>query len=158
MESLLLNAANSLNYFENYKAVFSFLKDDVDKRLLKIQLETFSLQFQTQSAASTTLDFQDMKEFFSHLTLSQKELLFQVVKVFKFILLAPASNAVSKRSCSSLRRTKTWLRTTMTQERLNHCLLLHVHKSLTDNLPLTSIANEFASGNNSRLRIFGSSN
>ena len=43
----------------------------------------------------------------------------------------------------------------MTQERLDHCLLLHVHKSVTDNQPLTLIANEFASGNNARLRIFG---
>ena len=132
-----------------------FLKDDVNERLLKIQLETFSLQFQTQPDICTTLDFQDIKEFFSHLTLSQKELLSQVVKVFKLILLAPASNAVSERSCSSLKGTKTWLQTTMTQERLDHCLLLHVHKSLTDNLTLTSIANEFASRNNSRLRIVG---
>ena len=65
---------------------------------------------------------------------AQMELLSQVVKIFKFILIAPATNAVSERSCSALRRTKTWLRTAMTQERLNNCLILHVHKYLTDKM------------------------
>ena len=46
-------------------------------------------------------------------SVAQMELLSQVVKIFKFILIAPATKAVSERSCSALRRTKTWLRTTI---------------------------------------------
>ena len=51
-------------------------------------------------------------------------------------------NALSERSFSALRRIKTWLRTTMDQVRLNSCMTLHVHKTKTDSLPLTSIGND----------------
>ena len=34
--------------------------------------------------------------------------------------MSPATNAVSERSVSSMRRIKNWLRSTMPQERLNH--------------------------------------
>ena len=44
---------------------------------------------------------------------------------------------------TALRRTKTWIRTTMTQKRLNNCMLLHVHKEKVDNLNIIDIANDF---------------
>ena len=56
----------------------------------------------------------------------------------------PSTNAVSERSFSSLRRVKTYLRSTMTQERLNNCMILSVHKEETDQLELLDIAKDFA--------------
>ena len=47
----------------------------------------------------------------------------------------PATNAVSERSFSALRRIKSYLRANMSQERLNQSMVLHVHKHLTDPLP-----------------------
>ena len=41
------------------------------------------------------------------------------------------------------------------QAQLNWRLTLHVHKETTDALSMTSIANEFVSGNPSRVNIFG---
>ena len=67
----------------------------------------------------------------------------------------PASNAVSERSFSSLCQLKSYLRSTMTQERLNNILVLHVHNDLTDNLNLTEVANEFVMGSEFRLTLFG---
>jgi len=43
----------------------------------------------------------------------------------------------------------------MSQQRLNHLILLHVHKSLTDGLNLVDIANDFIAGNDHRKNIFG---
>ena len=43
----------------------------------------------------------------------------------------------------------------MTQEQLNHLMILHVHKELTDGLILTNIANEFVSKSERRLQVFG---
>jgi len=40
-------------------------------------------------------------------------------------------------------RLKNYLRTTMAQERLNHLMILHVHKERTDNLDLKSVLNDF---------------
>ena len=53
----------------------------------------------------------------------------------------PATNALSERSFSS--RIKTYLRSTMSQERLNHCMLLNVYKEETDSINLIDIANTF---------------
>ena len=46
-----------------------------------------------------------------------------------------------------LRRLKTFLRSTMSQERLNHVAVLHVHKDLTDNINLHELCNDFISRN-----------
>ena len=64
----------------------------------------------------------------------------------------PATNASCERSFSALRRLKTYLRSTMRQDRLNHLMLLHER---TDDLNLKAVANEFVSASENRLRIFG---
>ena len=102
--------------------------------------------------------YTDLLSVFSYLkSLSSAEKVFytEVIKVVKLILVMPATNATSERSFSALRRLKTWLRTTTTQSRLNWCMLLHIHKEKTDALQITSVANEFISRNESRVRLFG---
>ena len=54
-----------------------------------------------------------------------------------------------------LRRIKTYLRTTMTQQRLNSLMVLHVHKEKTDALDLLQVGREFVTGREGRLRTFG---
>ena len=54
-----------------------------------------------------------------------------------------------------MRRVKSYLRSTMSQERLNS---LHVHKELTDKIDLNSVANEFVSKSERRLHVFGNFN
>ena len=71
----------------------------------------------------------------------------EVVKLLTLILVMPATNAVSEHSASALRRVKTYLRPTMHQDRLNHLMIMHVHKAETDDLKLESCVNEFISLN-----------
>ena len=54
-----------------------------------------------------------------------------------------------------LRLIKTYLRNSMSQERLNHCLLVHVHRQKTDELECCDIAKEFISRNERRRNYFG---
>lgn len=77
----------------------------------------------------------------------------QVTFLVKVILLMPATNAVS---ASAMRRVKTYLRSTMTESRLNNIMVLHIHKHLTDSVDHKQVLNEFASANDERRRIFGS--
>ncbi len=49
----------------------------------------------------------------------EKEFYSEMIKLCKIILVMPATNAISERSFSTLRRLKTWLRSTMQQTRLN---------------------------------------
>ena len=84
-----------------------------------------------------------------------RSLLSEVEKLLALVLVMPAINASSERSFSALRRMKTYLRSTMSQSRLNHLMVLHVHKSLIDQLNLIDCANDFVSCNTHRLNLFG---
>ena len=44
----------------------------------------------------------------------------------------------------------------MTEKRLNNCMLLHIHKDLTDKIDEIDIAKEFVSINTERKVFFGS--
>ena len=68
---------------------------------------------------------------------------YEVYKLLRLALVLPATNAVSENSFSALRRVNTYLRSTMNQSRLNHLMILHVQKHLTDTLDLVKVANEF---------------
>ena len=84
-----------------------------------------------------------------------RSLLSEVVKLITLILVMPATNATSERSFSALKRVKTFLRSSMKQSRLNHLVLLHVHKDITDNLDMIDCANDFVSANEHRQQVFG---
>ena len=76
-----------------------------------------------------------------------------VCKLLSLVLVMTATNAVSERSFSCLRRLKSYLRAT-TQSRLNNVMVLHVHKNLTDKLSLVDIGNNFISGSSHRESLF----
>ncbi|KAL5479540.1 hypothetical protein EMCRGX_G023069 [Ephydatia muelleri] len=84
----------------------------------------------------------------------QQSLLSEVKKVLQLVLVMPATNATSERSFSALRRVKTYLRTKMSQKRLNHLLILNVHKERTDTLDLKDTLNSFVEGSQHRAGLF----
>ena len=54
----------------------------------------------------------------------EKAHIFQVMELFKLILMLPATNALSERSFSLLRLVKSYLRSTTDQGWLNHLIIL----------------------------------
>ena len=52
----------------------------------------------------------------------------------------PATNALSERSYSALRRIKNCLRSTMTHKWMNNLMLMSVYKEDADNLNLIDVA------------------
>ena len=70
------------------------------------------------------------------LTKPQRALLSEVFALPKLLLVVPATNAISERSGLSLRRIRTYLRITMCQSHLNHCMLLNTYKETLDELAL----------------------
>ena len=79
----------------------------------------------------------------------------EIIVLLKLYLVSPTTNAVSERSASSMRRIKNWLRSTMSQERLNHSMLLSIYKEKTDEISLKNVANVFCEANEERRRTFG---
>ena len=60
---------------------------------------------------------------------------FDTVEILlRLLMVVPASTAETELSFSSLRRLKTWLRTTMTQKRLNGAAVCTVHKEQLDKI------------------------
>ena len=66
-----------------------------------------------------------------------------------------ATNAVSERSFSALKRVKTYLRSTTGDSRLNHLMMLHVHKDRTDALTLVDVADDFVGEKENRKQMLG---
>ena len=133
------------------KDVVSFYGADLNH---PVRLQTQLNALHTGTERSLT-DLELIVSYLKSLNNVEKEYYSEVIKVVKLILVMPATNSVSERSFSALRRLKTWLCTTTLQVQLNWCMILHVHKDKTDALPMSDVANEFVARNESRLRIFG---
>ena len=83
------------------------------------------------------------------------ELLSEISIVLKLILVLPASDAESERVFSALKRIKTYLRNSMGQARLNHIMLLNIHKEEAEKMSLAGVVTEFAAKNDRRRADFG---
>ena len=75
--------------------------------------------------------------------------------MLQLYLIVPVTSATSERMFSVLKRLLVYLRSTMTEKRVNNCLLVHVHKDIVDELNLKEIAVEFVSVNDERRKHFG---
>ena len=128
-------------------------REDLDRSDLETQLEIFS-QMEMEPAGDV-LQFRDIHRHLKLLSSSQLGLISQVAKLAKLVLLMPATNAVSEQRASAMRRIKTYLRSSMTQTRLNNVMVVHVHKHLTDSVDCVKVLYEFASANEDRKTHFG---
>lgn len=154
LESLLVKACKQEEFEDDLETVCTFYKDDFDKPILRVQLLTFAIHFKQVTAEDGVISIFDLQTYFSTLSKAQSALVDQVTKLMQLILVMPATNASSERSFSALRRVKSYLRSTMLQERLNHLMLLHVHKDRTDKLCLKTAINEFIQDSPHRSNIF----
>ena len=59
-------------------------------------------------------------------------------------LTLPISSATCERSFSAMRRIKTWVRTSMVQDRFSNLAILHIEKDLTKIINNVSILDEFS--------------
>ena len=82
-------------------------------------------------------------------------LLPDVVKLAKLFLVMAATNASSERAFSGMKTIKTYLRNSTTNNRPNHCMVVHVHAEDVDKMNTIEIAREFIEYSQTRLRIFG---
>ena len=152
IECLLLSAADG-NVIEITDAVSKFIEDDIDKSRLSIQLPM------VQDMIKTAMDG-SIKKTTNLRTIAQamdksnifKNMLSEIDKLLKIYFTIPITSATAERGFSSLRRLKTFLRSSMTQSRLNNLLLLYIHTHLTDCIDLTSVAKQF---NSRRINYFG---
>ena len=73
-----------------------------------------------------------------------------VIKLVKLLLVMAATSATPERSFSTMRRLKTWLRSSMKQKRFNSLAILTSHKVLTDEINFAEVGNTVISGHRIR--------
>ena len=73
-----------------------------------------------------------------------------LVKLIQIALTIAVSTAHCERSFSALKRTKNYLRSTMTQQRLVDLAILSIEKELSQKLSLDDIVNQFAAKDKNR--------
>ena len=156
LEELLVKASCKENFKASLDFVCSFYKDDFNSDTLCAQLVTFGLDFQAAyKDEKTKPTIFDIRDYFKSLSHAQRQLLDQVCRAVQLILVMPATNATSERSFSALRRVKSYLRSTMGQQRLNNLMVLQVHRDRTDSLNLVDVANDFVKDSDQRANVFG---
>ena len=75
--------------------------------------------------------------------------------MLQIYLTIPVTSSTSDRSFSALRQIKSYLRSTMTQKRLNGVMLSYIHQDRLDSIDLNRIAIAFTEGHETRQHYFG---
>ena len=96
-----------------------------------------------------------MISLFQKLDTIKRILVTEVSKLLKVILVMPVTKAVSQRSFSSLKRIITYFCSAATNNWLNHLLILHICKLLTNRLDLAKVVEEFVERREGRKSKFG---
>ena len=157
IESLLIDSANG-EPITVPQEVADMYHTDLDMHKLKLQLQLLpdavksvplnGIQIKQVTRIQTICDIFNQQP-------SLKKFLTEVHKLLKIYLIVPVTTASAERNFSALKRIKTFLRNSMTQQRLNHCMFLHIHQDRTDTLNLRDIAEEFIQKNERRIGYFG---
>ena len=142
LNSLLIKACLQNEIETDVNVICEFFHDEFDKDLLIVQLHTLGV-LQDHFVHTNHVNVFNVKEYLCSLTPGQLSLLSQVKRLTQLILVMPPTIASSERSFSALRRVKSYLQSNMTQECLNHLMLLRIFKENVDSLNLKEVQNEF---------------
>lgn len=161
LEKLLLDAANSTISSESLPGdIVEMYSKDLDATRLAPQLQMLPQllcmynECCPQTAIQRITNVRTLCDIMNNVTVS-RTVFDQINKLLHILLTIPATTATAERSFSTLRRLKTYLHSTMSQSRLNHLMILHIHKQRTDELNVLDIAKEFIEINDRRVKFFG---
>ena len=110
------------NWKEKFKPFLQHVKDDLpERRYLQTELEMWEEQWKGYPSDVPA-------DLHSLLSLIDKVTFPNLFTAFQILATLPVTSCSCERSISVLRRLKTYLRSTMSQDRLNYLTLLHIHR------------------------------
>ncbi|KAK0144467.1 Zinc finger MYM-type protein 1 [Merluccius polli] len=124
------------------------LYPELDLQALQIQLAMFK-------ANHTYASCKEAVQILRGMPPEVRGLFSQVETLVRLLLVVPVSSCEAERSFSALRRLKNWLRTTMTQLRLNSTAACHIHRDRLKALDKREIATAFIVTSERRVHVFG---
>ena len=121
---------------------------ELSNHSLSIQLQMFRNSYHADSLSEAVTVFKKMIP-------EVRQMFPAVEELIRLMLVCPVSSCTVERSFSALRRLKTWLRSTMSEQRLNAVIVSHVNQDVVDGLDINQLAAEFSTRSDSRKGIFG---
>ena len=137
LESLLLNASNGLSFQEQLHEVkSSCYQDDFNFDHLQRHLSLLVDAYQARNSNG--------KKSYSIRTICEAMSSEPIYKtMLRLYITVPISSATSERTFTALKHVLTYSRASMTEQRLNNCLLFYIHKHLADNCDLIEVVRLF---------------
>ena len=123
---------NGSEYQNQPDDVLSHYSEETNQYRLSTQLQILKTKFVDSNEKTVSAVINYMKNNICVRT----DFYSEIIVLLKLYLVSPATNAVSEPSASLMRRIRNWLRSTMSQERLNYCMLLSIRKEKTDKINL----------------------
>ena len=93
--------------------------NDVCRRYPELTDQSLSVQLQMFRNTSHAASLSDAVRIFKNMIPEVRRMFPTVEQLVRLMLVCPVSSCTAERSFSALRRLKTWLRSTMTEQRLN---------------------------------------
>ena len=153
LEQLLIKAILGQSF--ELQKVIGFYHDDFNDDILRVQLRTLPAVIGQGKGSVNT--FYDIRILVKQLKKPIRNLISEVVKMIKLVIVMLATNAVSECSFSAIHRLYSYLRTNMGSSRLNNAMVLHIHKSRLDELSMVDVANDLVFESDHRKTLFGRS-
>jgi hypothetical protein len=151
---------------QSFKSIFGFLLSSTTlKSLTNTELEDCCTKFAKtfSSHGSSDVELNDLISELRVLKLSLPEPLMSCMEIFEYVknmdnypnvfiayrilFTIPVTVASAERSFSKLKLLKNYLRSTMSQERLNGLATLCIEKKLLDEIDINTVIDDFASRN-----------
>ena len=101
------------------------------------------------------VNFGDIVKSIQLLSREKCNLIRNPVLIARLVFTNGATSATTKRSFPTLRRLKTWLRSTLRQKKFTSLTLLNKNPDIVDKMSLIEVANEFVLLHPPRLNTFG---
>jgi Domain of unknown function (DUF4371)/hAT family C-terminal dimerisation region len=109
----------------------------------------------TQNMDGTKSSVDDYAKLLMNMSPEVRGMFPHVEALVRLLLVNPASSASAERSFSSLRRLKTYLRSTIGQARLNHVAISHIHNATVCQIDLKELMKQFIMHKDNRIAVFG---
>jgi len=138
-----------------------FYQSDLDLPRLKVQLQmlpdlnrTRNIKLPNSVPIKEVTNVRTLCDLIHKVSMS-KEMLSEVVHLIRFFLTIPVTTYTAEHMFLALRRLKTFSRSTMSQPRLNHAMMLYIHKIRTDEISVDNIAQQFVMKIERQRQYFG---
>ncbi|XP_070412030.1 zinc finger MYM-type protein 1-like [Nothobranchius furzeri] len=127
--------------------------NDIVSLYPELDLQKMQIQLAMFKANHTYTSCKEAAQILRGMQPEVRGLFSQVETLVRLLIVVPVSSCEAERSFSALRRLKTWLRSTMTQLRLNSTAVCHVHRDRLKRLDKREIATAFIGTSERRVYI-----